>query len=105
MKLTMKNYKEVLTAEGFVQKRLENGKKVLAYGEVTGHHHAIKAEFSQKDGIELFEKGETMYMVLETTTEVPVEHDEHSTITFEPGIYETHIQTEYDPEGDRRVLD
>jgi hypothetical protein len=83
----------------------DNGRAVVAYGEVTGHHHSIS--LADYPHTELYKKEEDntskfVLAVKETTTLV---HQEHAPITLTPGIYIGAIQTEYDPEGERRVLD
>lgn len=79
----------------------EQGRVVLAHGEVTGHAHAIT------------EKGVNQYR-----TEVPdvtaleieqavamLKHEEHSTIELPQGSYEVTRQREYAPGAIRNVAD
>jgi hypothetical protein len=77
---------------------------VLAYGEVTGHAHALAADeaqeftFADAGGIvrrflQVFEKGAT------------VRHEEHAPIPLPPGFYEITQQREYTPEAIRNVAD
>ncbi len=71
---------------------------ILAYGEVTGHAHAIKnriAKFYQADG-ERF---------LDLSKACELEHEEHSTILLPAGRYRVVIQREYSPAGIRNVAD
>lgn len=83
----------------------ENGRLVLAYGEVTGHHHSIAVQ----DGVELVtsEQADELRMWLSVTTDEPVAltHQEHATIMVPPGLYERRIQREYSPEAIRNVAD
>ena len=63
---------------------------VLAYGEVTGHAHAIRerrAELRVIDG----------HRYLDAPAPVVVEHEEHAPIRLDPGVYEVVIQREYVP--------
>jgi hypothetical protein len=63
---------------------------VLAYGEVTGHAHAIRekrAELRVIDG----------HRYLDAPAPVVVEHEEHAPIRLDPGVYEVIIQREYVP--------
>src|SRR5258708_33558053 len=55
----------------------ENGRVVLAHGEVTGHAHAIKAE-----GAALFRDPKLMAVFMRVSGDAPValEHDDHDTI-------------------------
>ena len=73
---------------------------VLAYGEVTGHAHAIH----DLDAVDVFVKTDgTMY--LSVKTETTLNHEEHGTITLPTGNYERVIQREYSPEEIRNVAD
>lgn len=80
--------------------RRTGGRVILAAGEVTGHHHAMKDQ-----GVALLELGDERYL------RVPagggeLKHEEHSTIKVEPGDYAVVIQREYDDAEEwRRVAD
>lgn len=72
---------------------------VLAYGEVTGHAHAIA--LSQAT---LFVDGDSRFLkVAESGADLV--HEEHSTIHLEPGVYRVVQQREYIPNSSRTVLD
>lgn len=79
----------------------KDGLFVLAYGEVTGHKHAIEAvgdiEFLEKDGL--------FYIV--NKKPVTVRHEEHNPVTVPAGIWEVSGVREYDhfQEESRRVVD
>jgi hypothetical protein len=62
---------------------------VLAYGEVTGHAHVIK------DDIEMYEVHGTLF--IKTDSPCKIQHEEHGSITVDPGIYEIGIIKEYNP--------
>ncbi|HEY8723470.1 MAG TPA: hypothetical protein VIL92_06375 [Gaiellaceae bacterium] len=83
----------------------ENGRLILARGEVTGHHHSI----AKQAGVELVtaEQATELRMWLTITTGEPVAltHQEHATIMLPPGQYERRIQREYSPEQIRNVAD
>jgi hypothetical protein len=77
---------------------------VLAYGEVTGHAHALapgearEFTFAEAGGIvrrflEVFDLGATVL------------HEEHAPISLPPGFYEITQQREYTPEAIRNVAD
>jgi hypothetical protein len=72
---------------------------VLAYGEVTGHAHAISTDYAK------------MYMwkgdrLLEVKTGAKLVHEEHATIALPEGVYQVIQQREYVPEAPPRdVLD
>ena len=64
------------------------GNIVLAYGEVTGHSHAI-ADTKAKG----FIFGDALYLDLERKCDIS--HQEHGTVTLEPGKYQVVHQHEY----------
>lgn len=72
-------------------------RKELAFGEVTGHAHRV-------DVGELFEtKNGQLYLKTDKLTKLS--HEEHKTITLEPGTYKVVIKRQYSPEGWERVAD
>lgn len=77
------------------------GRVVLAYGEVTGHAHAIRDVGAELYGSDLDAR------FLEVLAEGGVElvHEEHATITIPPGAYRVIRQREYSPESERWVAD
>lgn len=77
------------------------GRAVMAYGEVTGHAHALM----EVQDIELYEKdGRTFVRVLNSAG-TPLTHEEHSTIVLPKGDYERIQQREYTAEEIRSVAD
>ena len=75
----------------------DGGRLVLARGEATGHHHSVAVE----DG-ELFDTAEGVYLRIMTTT--PLEHQEHGSITLDPGVYRVLRQREYAPGAIDRMV-
>lgn len=85
---------------------------VLAYGEATGHAHAIYPEVIAEDEIrpidhhlpvKAWEAGAERYIqVLEKTA---LKHEEHAPIPLDPGIYKVVRQREYDPQQARLMAD
>lgn len=75
------------------------GKVILAYGEATGHHHAIEDPqvelYTDKEGNLWLHTGEDVYLT----------HQEHDTVTIPPGGYRVVKQKEYTPEAIRNVAD
>ena len=69
----------------------DNGRVILAYGEVTGHAHAIIDPMTVKlsDGIEEY---------LQVAEVAAIRHEEHSTITLPAANYRIVHQREYTPE-------
>ena len=78
----------------------EDGRIVLALGEVTGHAHVIDAP-----AVELYETADGV-RYLDVTAPAAVVHEEHAAVDLEPGVYEVRLQREYAPAArPRRVAD
>jgi hypothetical protein len=77
----------------------EEGRIILAYGEVTGHAHAIKAESAA-----LFRDPKLMavFLTVDAGGAVALEHD---TMHLPPGNYQVIRPREYSPEKIRNVAD
>ena len=105
--------------EGLVEISNDNGRIVLAYGEVTGHAHAIadhvpasatqiaaeaiaRAAGSSKARLLQAQNGNRF---LEVTEAVTLRHEEHTAHTIPPGLYSLPVQVEYTPAELRRVED
>lgn len=85
-------------------KELQRGKSVtIAEGEATGHHHTLYG--SVPNAVILRGFDERRYV--EIIEPVELRHQEHSTLSIEPGCYEIGIEREYDyfEESMRRVVD
>lgn len=76
----------------------DNGRVVLAYGEVTGHAHALI-----DPDVTLVEASGTRYVSTNRLTHLL--HEEHTMAPTKPGAYEVRIQKEYTPEAIRDVAD
>lgn len=101
---------------------MDRGRIVLAYGEVTGHAHAIADHVAQvatlsgadeiaqaaiaraKAKARLWQAptGERYLQVVEPVT---LTHEEHTAHVIAPGIYQVPHQVEYTPAELRRVAD
>lgn len=98
-----------------------DGALVLAYGETTGHRHAVYdhhiterpgaadevaeaaiARAQSKARLLRAPNGERFLEVKETVT---LKHEEHTAHTLAPGIYKLPQQVEYSPAELRRVQD
>jgi hypothetical protein len=88
----------------------ENG--VVAYGEITGHSHALAVE--HREQAEVLEIGRDLFVyVMENAMRggpIPLPgatfvHQEHAPVTLPPGNYKVVIQREYGPEKIRTVQD
>lgn len=88
--------------------RKKRGNATVAYGEVTGHSHALAVE--DRHAAEVLEIGKGLYVHV-TAAGVRIEggatfvHEEHGPVTLPPGDYEVIIQREYSPEEIRNVAD
>ena len=91
---------------------LDKGRVVLAYGEVTGHAHAIDVKDRRVDGsfagytdnAVLFDNGRGV-RILAVKSESDLVHEEHDTITLAPGRYRVSRQREWDDNQERMVAD
>ena len=77
----------------------ENG--VLAYGEVTGHSHAVM----DKKAAQVYELDGGLILSVTADGGVSIGHEEHETITVPKGDYKVTIQRQYAPDGIRNVAD
>lgn len=77
----------------------KEGRVVLAYGEVTGHAHAINLNYAT------MLKTEAGQRFLNIKKGAKLTHEEHATITPEVGSYEVIQQREYTPQAIRNVAD
>ena len=80
---------------------------VLAYGEVTGHAHAIAVEeaqeFRTKTPVPVFDWQAERFLQVEV--KALLKHEEHSTIKIPAGRYAVVRQREYSPAALRMVSD
>lgn len=81
----------------------DNGRVVLAYGEVTGHAHVIVSDDVTMFG-NLENEMDRRFLAVEADM-AHVTHEEHSTIDIPRGYYEVIRQNEYTPEAIVRVAD
>ena len=111
--------------KGCIEIPNDNGRIVLAYGEVTGHAHAIADHRTAAGGLRDQQRAEEMAEALiartrtkarllqapngerflEVTEAVTLKHEEHSAHEIPPGFYKLPIQVEYAPAELRRVED
>lgn len=90
----------------------DKGRIVLAYGEATGHAHAIASReaslwevavgdaAAQAEGARLLAD-----RLLKVRRPVNLEHEEHAPIRLPAGTYKVRIQRTYEPEAVRNVAD
>lgn len=77
----------------------EKGRIVLAYGEATGHAHAVLDA-----DVQLLALGDARFLEVGGKG-ATVRHEEHAPIKLAPGLYEVKRQREYSPEEIRNVAD
>lgn len=80
-------------------KELENS-VILAYGETTGHKHAI---YNSNSFLAKEKNGNRFFLIV--VKENKLEHEEHDTIKLPVGKYEVIGQRVYSPGEIRRVAD
>lgn len=87
----------------------DNGRTILAYGEVTGHAHEVITDAPPLTGDDvpaqqLFEEpdGTRLLVVRGPAT---LRHEEHAPLSIPAGTYEVIRQVEYHPEAIRNVAD
>lgn len=79
------------------------GRIVLAYGEVTGHAHAI--DLAEAAEYTMEQAGAAVRRFLRVVSSATVKHEEHAAIPLPEGVYEIVQQREYSPEEIRNVAD
>lgn len=77
----------------------ENGRVILAHGEVTGHAHALLER-----NVNMVEKDMRRFLEI-AGGGASVVHEEHGTIKLDAGLYEVIRQREYSPAAFRYVTD
>lgn len=104
---------------GAVQVQSEDKRVVLAYGEVTGHAHAV---YENTESLRMWAVGKVRYLEVmagamvtpemaaivtgkhgpqalgdEAVPGVALKHEEHTFHVLPPGVYKLPVQTEYTP--------
>jgi hypothetical protein len=74
---------------------------ILAEGEATGHHHAIK----ETESVEMYAANDSPFLYLIVKEPTKLEHEEHDAIELPLGKYKVVRQREYYPGEIRTVLD
>ncbi len=80
----------------------ESGRLILARGESTGHHHSIALH----PRIAMFRddaSGGTLF--IKNDVPAALDHQEHKTLTIQPGVHEVRIQRTVQSGLARRVAD
>jgi len=90
---------------GAKEVKIKNGKIVLAWGELTGHHHRIDVAEGEAREFSLASAHAAVRRFLKVVSEATVRHEEHAPIPLPSGVYEIVIQREYAPDAIRTVAD
>ena len=77
----------------------DTGTIILAHGEATGHAHTIRSKYART-----YTKGGNRYLVVRDNP-VNLRHQEHDTLTIEPGVKRVIRQKEYAQQEVRNVAD
>lgn len=78
----------------------DRGRVVLAYGEATGHAHALPGM-----KVLMFHDAALARTFIDVREPTALTHEEHGAIPLPPGRYEVIRQREYAPEEIRQVAD
>lgn len=89
--LLVKVRKSAATLAAATSVRPENGRVILARGEVSGHTHSLDATLAQLFG----ERDGRLYLRVDRAAEL--EHEEHAAIRLTRGVYAVVRQREYAP--------
>ena len=87
---------------GLAEVPREDGRLILAHGEVTGHAHVVQSQEVRMFGSLTGDDGPRY---IEVPNPCNVVHDEHAPLGLDAGFYEVRRQREYSPEEIRRVAD
>lgn len=77
-----------------------NGKTILAYGEVTGHHHRFE---TPNAALFMRPKDKKRFLVIQGG-KADLKHEEHSTLCIPAGTYEVVGQREWTDEDEPRAV-
>ena len=88
-----------IPADAESMERDARGRVVLAYGEVTGHAHALS-----EPGVQML-RAANSEVFLRVTEPALLRHEEHSPIAVPSGSYRVIRQREYAPDVIRTVAD
>ena len=86
-----------MDVRGMKEIPLNEGKAILAWGEVTGHRHRF-----EQDNVKMYAANDNSGRRFVVISERPATlfHEEHAPIECPPGIYEVIIQREWSDENE-----
>jgi len=89
---------------GCIEAPPDGDRVVLAYGERTGHSHAVYGVTAEQPKVRLWSAGAERF--LQVLTRCELVHEEHSAAVLEPGTYLLPGQYEHTEENEvRKVAD
>ena len=83
--------------------KVEGNKLILAFGEVTGHHHRFEF-MDTSHNVKMFQTN-TGIRYLDVGAPADLLHEEHPTARVPAGLWMLPVQVEYTPKELRRVAD
>jgi hypothetical protein len=91
---------------GVAERKRDAGRVILAYGEVTGHAHAIDDTVAEPKAA-IFEDPDATdgSLFLRVASATGLVHEEHARVDLPAGEYRVIRQREYSPEEIRNVAD
>lgn len=87
-----------------VKQKPDNGRIIVAHGEVTGHHHSLEADLAdwwKEEGKDALVADQFVSVQRPTA----LVHQEHARVPLNQGTYRVRRQREYSPEAIRNVAD
>ena len=87
--ISQKAYKEMMEAHP------AKNDYVVAYGEATGHHHALQAKTGTAQVLVSADNQQTVAFSVKQDTKLT--HEEHKTIELPKGYYQVEFEREYNP--------
>lgn len=86
-------------------RKQDDGRLVLAHGEVSGHSHSFPAGalVELRETRATVTEPERRFVAVDEVT--PLHHQEHATFDVAPGVYEHRRQLEWGDDEARRVAD
>lgn len=91
---------DIIISDEFETNEKADDRIILAYGEATGHAHAIK-----NDNVIFYKHKKEKKLYLVVNNDCKIEHEEHGEIPLKNNIYEVIRQREYTPQEIRYVVD
>lgn len=92
------------TTASLVERARDDGRLILAYGEVTGHSHQIADTIDAPSAAIYDDPSDPGAFFLRVASATGLVHDEHARIDLAPGEYRVTRQREFTDEMDTRLV-